>query len=112
MRFANRCAASPRCIRIIFDDEALDDLAGIRAWFAKNNPRAADDFIKKIFDKVENLLAPKLSYMGRRGLDPGTHELIEYPYIIVYEVHEDRGDIVVLSVVHGAQDRKLAGNDG
>ena len=40
------------------------------------------------------------------GLDPGTRELIEYPYIIVYEVHEDRGDVVVLSVVHGAQARK------
>jgi toxin ParE1/3/4 len=45
--------------------------------------------------------------MGRPGLDPGTHELIEPPYIIVYEVREERGDIVVLAVVHGAQDRKL-----
>jgi len=40
---------------------------------------------------------------------PGTRELIEYPYIIVYEVHEDRGDILVLSVVHGAQDRENKG---
>ena len=77
-------------------------------WVAKDNPRAADDIIARVFDKVENLLAPELTYMGRPGLDPGTHELIEYPYIIVYEVHEDRGDIVVLSVVHGAQDRKPA----
>ncbi len=44
--------------------------------------------------------------MGRPGLDPGTRELIEYPYIIVYEVHEARGEIVVLAVVHGAQDQK------
>ena len=93
-------------MRIIFDGDALDDLSGIRAWIARDNPRAADDLIKRIFNKVENLLAPELTYMGRPGLDPGTHELIEYPYIIVYEVHEDRGDIVVLSVVHGAQDRK------
>lgn len=28
--------------------------------------------------------------MGRPGLDPGTCELIEYPHVIVYEVHEDR----------------------
>jgi plasmid stabilization system protein ParE len=46
--------------------------------------------------------------MGRPGLESGTRELIEYPYIIVYEVHEDRDDIVVLSVVHGAQARKPA----
>ena len=47
--------------------------------------------------------------MGRPGLDPGTHELIEYPYIIVYEVHEDRDEIVVLAVVHGARKRKPKG---
>jgi toxin ParE1/3/4 len=93
-------------MRIIFDDEALDDLSGIRAWIAKDNPRAADDLIKRIFDKVENLRASELTYMGRPGLDAGTHELIESPYIIVYEVHEDRGDIVVLSIVHGARERK------
>ena len=61
--------------------------------------------ITRIFDKIENLLAPELTYMGRPGLDPGTHELIEYPYIIIYEVHEDRGEIVVLAIVHGAQKR-------
>lgn len=44
--------------------------------------------------------------MGRLGLNPGTRELIENPYIIVYEVHEDRGEIVVLAIVHGAQKRK------
>ena len=44
--------------------------------------------------------------MGRPGLDAGTRELIEYPYIIVYEIHEDHGEIVVLSVVQGAQDRE------
>jgi plasmid stabilization system protein ParE len=93
-------------MRIVFDDEALDDLRGIRAWIEQDNPRAAARLIARIFDKIENLLAPELTYMGRPGLDPGTHELIEYPHIIVYEVHEERGEIVVLSIVHGAQDRE------
>ena len=53
-----------------------------------------------------NRLEPELTYMGRLGLNPGTRELIEKPYIIVYEVHEDRGEIVVLAIVHGAQKRK------
>jgi hypothetical protein len=51
------------------------------------------------------LAIPELTEMGRPGLDPGTRELIEYPYIIVCEVHEDRGDIVVLSM---SMARKLA----
>jgi|SRR5580700_448461 plasmid stabilization system protein ParE len=92
-------------MRVVVDDEALDDLRSIRAWIAKDNPRVADELITRIFDKIENLLTPELTYMGRPGLDPGTHELIEYPYIIVYEVHENRGEIVVLAIVHGAQKR-------
>jgi plasmid stabilization system protein ParE len=40
------------------------------------------------------------------GRDEGTHELVEAPYIIVYEVHEERDEIVVLSIFHGAQDRE------
>jgi toxin ParE1/3/4 len=91
---------------VIFDDEALDDLQRIFAWIAKDNRRAAENLIGRIFDKAERLATPELTEMGRPGLDPGTRELIEYPYIIVYEVHEDSGDVVVLSVVHGAQARK------
>jgi plasmid stabilization system protein ParE len=44
--------------------------------------------------------------MGRPGLDPGTRELIEYPYIIVYEVHLERGEIEILAIVHGARHRE------
>jgi plasmid stabilization system protein ParE len=93
-------------MKILFDDEALEDLRNIHAWIAKDSPRAAAQFTAKIFDKIESLLAPELTYMGRPGLDPETHELIEYPYIIVYEVHEERGEIIVLAIVHGAQNRK------
>ena len=39
-------------------------------------------------------------------LELGTRELIEYPYIIVYEVNAARGEIVVLSVVRGARERE------
>lgn len=92
-------------MKLVFDDEALEDLQNIHAWIAKDNPRAADELIARIFNKVEKLFALELTYMGRPGLDPGTHELIEYPYIIVYEVHETRDEIVILAIVHGAQDR-------
>ena len=93
-------------MRIVFDDEALGDMRQIQAWIQKANPRAAAELVGRIFAKIENLLVPELTYMGRPGLDPGTHELIEYPYIIVYEVHEERDEIVVLSIVHGARSRR------
>jgi toxin ParE1/3/4 len=93
-------------MNILFDDDALLDLQRLHAFISKDNPRAADNVIARIFDKIEYLREPELTYMGRPGLDPGTHELVENPYIIVYEVHEERGEIVVLGVVHGAQKRK------
>jgi plasmid stabilization system protein ParE len=32
--------------------------------------------------------------------------LSKHPYIIVYEVHEAQGEVHVLYIVHGAQDRE------
>ena len=92
-------------MKVVFDDDALDDLQRIFAWIAKDDRRAAEEVVARIFNKVERLTTPGLTNMGHLGQDPGTRELIEYPYIIVYELHEDRGLIAVLSVVHGAQDR-------
>ena len=44
--------------------------------------------------------------MGRPGLIARTRELIEYPYIIVYRVDEKRGEVIVLSIVHGGRRRE------
>ena len=51
------------------------------------------------------LEANNLAHMGRPGLVPGTRELIEFPYIIVYSVDDDRREVSVVAIVHGAQDR-------
>ena len=92
-------------MKITFDPAANADLDRIFAWISKDNQRAAYAMIARIEARVGLLATPGLAYMGRAGRDEGTHELVEAPYIIVYEVHEQNGEIVVLSVVHGAQDR-------
>jgi toxin ParE1/3/4 len=66
-------------MKVIFDDEALSDLEHIYDWIAKDNLRAAESIIERIFAKVERLANPELTEMGRPGSDPGTRELIEYP---------------------------------
>jgi plasmid stabilization system protein ParE len=66
-------------MRLVFDDEALDDLRRIFARIAKSNQPAAERLVARIFDKVECLLTPELKQMGRPGRDPGTRELIEWP---------------------------------
>ena len=64
--------------------------------------------IKRIRERIGLLETPGLVGGGRIGLDPGTRELIEPPYIIVYEVHEARDEIEILYIVHGARRRGRA----
>jgi toxin ParE1/3/4 len=98
-------------MRVTFDPAAREELDGIFAFIAENNPRAALELILRIEAKVMRLEIPQLTHMGRPGLVEGTRELLEWPYIIVYKVFEDRDEIVVVSVVHGAQDREKRGGE-
>jgi plasmid stabilization system protein ParE len=61
--------------------------------------------VSRIEARVRLLAVPGFSQMGRPGLVKGTRELVVPPYIVVYKVREAQ-EIVVLSVVHGAQDRR------
>ena len=92
-------------MRVVFDKEALDDLRKIFAWITKDNPPAAANVITRISNRIELLASPALTYMGHQGRDPGTLELIEAPYIIVYEVSKLHRKIIVLAVVHSARGR-------
>jgi plasmid stabilization system protein ParE len=92
-------------MRIVVRAEAADDLGLIFDWIAKDNPRAAAETVARIRRRIGRLETPGLSHMGRRGRVEGTRELVEAPYIIVYEVDEVRGELTVLAVFHGAQDR-------
>jgi plasmid stabilization system protein ParE len=93
-------------MKITFDSAANSDLGEIFAWIEKDSPRAARAVIERIERRTALLAVPGLSYMGRPGRDPGTYELVEPPYIIVYEVHIEREEIVVLAVFHGARNRE------
>jgi toxin ParE1/3/4 len=93
-------------MRVTFDPAARSELDDIFQWIAKDSPRAARELIARIEAKVMRLVVPQLTNMGRPGLVEGTRELLEWPYIVVYKVFEDREEIVVLSVVHGARDRE------
>lgn len=55
--------------------------------------------------RINRLEHPGLSHIGRPGLVEGTRELVVPPYIIVYELNEGEGEIIILAVMHGARDR-------
>jgi toxin ParE1/3/4 len=93
-------------MRVVIRRSAEADLDHIAEWIAKDSPSAAARMVTTIREQITLLETDELAHMGRPGLVEGTRELLEYPYIIVYQVHEDRGEVVVLSIVHGAQDRE------
>jgi plasmid stabilization system protein ParE len=83
-------------MRITFDPAARVDLDEIFASIAERNEAAANEMIARIEAKIAVLATAGLEHMGRPGLDEGTRELIEYPYLIVYEVFESRRDRCVV----------------
>jgi plasmid stabilization system protein ParE len=72
---------------------------------ANDNPPVAAEMVARIRDRISLLEIDALAHMGRPGLVAGTRELIEYPYIIVYRVTDQRHEVEVLAIFHGAQDR-------
>ena len=92
-------------MKVVIRGKADADLDSIFNWINNDSKRAAAEVIRRIRTGCAGW-ASGSSPTRRSGLEPGTRELVVYPYIVVYEVHEDRGEIVVLSIVHGAQDRE------
>ena len=91
-------------MRVIIRETAYDDLDRIYAWIAKDRPRSAAAVVDRILESAERLgLFP---YMGHAGRQAGTYEWVVsgLPYIIVYNVQEDEGQVIVSAVFHGARD--------
>jgi len=92
-------------MNVLIHAKAADDIDGIFAWIARDNPRAAVTIVRRLRERIGRLGTAGLAHIGRPGLVNGTRELVEPPYIIVYRVDEERDTIVVLAVCHGAQQR-------
>lgn len=93
-------------MNVLIHAKAADDLDGIFAWIAKDNPRAAVHVVQRIRDRIGRLGTPGLAHIGRPGLVESTRELVEPPYIIVYRIHDDRDELIVLAIFHAARNRE------
>jgi plasmid stabilization system protein ParE len=92
-------------MKVVLHHSALADLDDLHAWISKQNSSAATAMVARIRDRISFLEIDSLAQMGRPGLVPGTRELIEYPYIIVYRVNDRLREVNVLAIFHGAQSR-------
>lgn len=88
-------------MRVLLSDAALDDLASVYEFLAKDVESKALERIMRLLDAAESLA--ELPSLGRPGRVPGTRELIVpgTPYIIPYRV---KGETVqVLRFYHSSR---------
>lgn len=88
-------------MRVIWSSPALDDIEEAHGYISLDNPTAADRLVDRIFRTAARL--KNLPEIGRLGRRQGTRELVVTgtPYVIMYELAEDR--VEILRVMHGAR---------
>jgi addiction module RelE/StbE family toxin len=79
---------------------AAADLERLFHRIAKDNPTAARESVKTIFDGCEAL--SRFLNSGRLGRIRGRRELVFPPYIAIYQVKEHF--VEISRIYHGAQD--------
>ncbi len=88
-------------MNLYWSPSAIEDLKHLRAYIARDNPRAAAEVAKTVLEAVERLR--QFPSMDRPGRVPDTRELVVpgTPLVIPYTVSE-RG-IEIIAVLHGAR---------
>ena len=86
---------------IVWSPRAIEHLAHLRAYIARDNPKAANRIARVLLEAVERLA--ELPSLGRPGRVAGTRELVVpgTPYVIPYRLRGDR--LEVIAVFHGRQ---------
>ena len=90
-------------MRILWTEEALDDLAEIVAYYyTEASPRTAESIERRIVEQIEGL-PPFPERIRKSDRIPGTRELVvnRLPYIVFVKLTQDT--IIVLNVVHTAR---------
>jgi addiction module RelE/StbE family toxin len=90
-------------VRIRWTAPAAQDLYEITRHIRQDNPTAAREVAKTIYDACEGL--QKFPYRGRKGFAEGTRELVipGLPYIAVYAIGKEAVEIT--RIIHGARQR-------
>jgi len=88
-------------VTIVWSPRAIEHLAHLRAYIARDNPKAANRIASALLEAVERLA--ELPNLGRPGRVAGTRELVvpSTPYVIPYRLRADR--LEVIAVFHARQ---------
>jgi toxin ParE1/3/4 len=88
-------------VTIVWSPRAIEHVAHLREYIARDNPNAAKRIASALLETVERLA--QLPNLGRPGRVAGTRELVVpgTPYIIPYRLRGDRLEVV--AVFHARQ---------
>jgi toxin ParE1/3/4 len=88
-------------VTIVWSPRAIEHLAHLRAYIARDNPKAANRIASALLEAVERLA--ELPNLGRPGRVAGTRELVvsSTPYVVPYRLRADR--LEVIAVFHARQ---------
>jgi toxin ParE1/3/4 len=88
-------------VTIVWSPRAIEHVAHLREYIARDNPSAANRIASLLLEAVERLA--QLPNLGRPGRVAGMRELVVpgTPYVIPYRVRGDRLEVV--GVFHGRQ---------
>jgi toxin ParE1/3/4 len=90
-------------MKVVIDEEALDDLDGIHAWIARDTRLSADSTVERIYEEIEHL--GRFPRLGHRGRARNTFEwVVSYStHIVVYEIDASKDELAVIGVFRGSQ---------
>ncbi len=89
-------------MRVLWTAIAAQDLENITRRIQQDNPAAAREVARRLYDG--GCALKDFARRGRRGRVSGTRELVfpPLPYILVYRVRKQ--DVEILRIYHAAQD--------
>lgn len=93
-------------VKLIWTDQAIDNLGDIGDYIAENSERNARLTIQKIYERTEILKSfPQAGRIVPEKNEENVRELIEGSYRIIYEIVSEQL-IYILTVYHSARDLK------
>ncbi len=90
--------------KIIWSEQARDDLQAIVLFIAQDDPAIAETFGCRLMSKVDVLAQfPEIGRVVPEENDEAIREIILRPYRIIYKVIVEKQTIAIARIWHGAR---------
>ena len=98
-------------IKLVWTPQAEEDLIAIYSFIALDSPAAADRVLARLQASVEMLARNPRLFQRRPDIRPSARILVEWPYLVLYEIHPDSDDgpvreVEIVRVVDGRRNLK------